>query len=116
MAKRLTPSQAIRSECCWCMGGVERFVCSSQVCKLNDKPLTPLRRIKAHCLDCVETKQEVRDCTGRLLLGNRLCLLHPFRVGGSRIKAKFSKTSRVKHRVKPSKNDSECLQGGILHV
>ncbi|MDL1934698.1 hypothetical protein FBQ80_03775 [Candidatus Brocadia sp. AMX2] len=55
----MTPAIAIKLECRWCMGSVRSFSCDSQICKLNNQSLTPLRRIKAHCLDCVETKQEI---------------------------------------------------------
>ena len=77
----ITPSKAIKLECKWCMGSVRSFKCDSQICKLNNKSLTPLKRIKLHCLDCVETRQEIKDCTGRLLLEDRLCYLHPYRFG-----------------------------------
>lgn len=77
----MTPAIAIRLECKWCMGSVKSFTCDSEFCKLNNKSLTPLRRIKAHCLDCVETRQEVKECTGKLLFEDRLCYLHPYRLG-----------------------------------
>lgn len=63
----MTPSRAIMLECKWCMGSVRSFACESDICKLNDKSLLPLKRIKAHCLDCVETRKEVVECTGKLL-------------------------------------------------
>lgn len=77
----MTPARAIKLECRWCMGSVKSFTCDSQICKLNNKSLTPLKRIKAHCLDCVETRQEVKNCTGKLLFEDRLCFLHPYRLG-----------------------------------
>jgi len=77
----ITPSKAIKLECKSCMGGVKSARCGSQICKLNNKSLSHLKRIKAHCLDCVETRQEVKDCTGKLLFEDRLCYLHPYRHG-----------------------------------
>ena len=77
----ITPSRAIKLECKWCMGGTRGMKCDSEICKLNNKSLTPLKRIKLHCLDCIETRQEVKDCTGKLLSENRLCYLHPYRMG-----------------------------------
>ena len=77
----ITPSKAIKLECKWCMSNVRSFKCDSQICKLNNRTLSHLRRIKLHCLDCVETRQEVRDCTGKLLHENRLCYLHLYRFG-----------------------------------
>ncbi len=77
----MTPAKAIKLECKWCGGSVRSFKCDSDICKLNDKSLTPLKRIKAHCLDCVETRQEVKVCSGKLLFENRLCYLHSYRFG-----------------------------------
>lgn len=77
----MTPAKAIKLECRWCMGIARSFSCDSQICKLNDKSLSPLKRIKAHCLDCVETRQEVKECIGKLLFEDRLCYLHPYRMG-----------------------------------
>jgi len=78
---KMTPRKTIRLECKWCMGMAKSFKCDSKLCKLNDKSLSPLRRIKAHCLDCIETRQELKDCTGKLLPESRLCNLHPYRFG-----------------------------------
>jgi hypothetical protein len=58
-----------------------RKPCESKVCNLNNKSLSPLKRIKSHCLDCVETKSEVKNCTGKLLFEKLLCYLHPYRQG-----------------------------------
>lgn len=86
----VTPSRAIGLECKWCTGGVRGMSCYSEMCKLNDaspvqgiesRALSPLRRIKLHCRDCVETRQEVRVCTGRLPYEGRHCYLHPYRLG-----------------------------------
>ncbi len=77
----MTPAKAIRLECKWCMGSVKSFRCDSEICKLNDKSLSPLKRIRAHCLDCTETRQEVKNCTGKLLFEYRLCFLHSYRMG-----------------------------------
>ena len=77
----MTPSKAIKLECKWCMGNVRSFKCDSQICKLNNRTLSHLKRIKLHCLDCVETRQEVKDCTGKLLSEDRPCFLHLYRFG-----------------------------------
>ncbi|HHT9112192.1 MAG: hypothetical protein HZA47_04920 [Planctomycetes bacterium] len=77
----MTPAKAIKFECKCCMGGTRGMKCDSEVCKLNNKSLSPLKRIKAHCLGCVETRKEVKDCTGKLLSEDRLCYLHPYRFG-----------------------------------
>lgn len=77
----MTPAKAIKLECRSCRGGAKSFKCDSQICKLNNRILSHLKRIKLHCLDCVETRQEVKDCSGKLLSENRLCYLHPYRLG-----------------------------------
>lgn len=77
----MTPTKAIRLECKWCMGMAKAAKCESEVCKLKDKSLSSLKRIKLHCLDCVGTKKEVKECTGKLLSEDRLCYLHPYRFG-----------------------------------
>ncbi|GAN34908.1 pseudouridylate synthases 23S rRNA-specific [Candidatus Brocadia sinica JPN1] len=63
------------------MGMAKGAKCESEICKLKDKSLSFLKRIKAHCLDCVGTRQEVKSCTGKLLFEDRLCYLHPYRFG-----------------------------------
>ncbi|OHB35069.1 MAG: hypothetical protein A2Y08_02740 [Planctomycetes bacterium GWA2_40_7] len=113
----ITPSKAIKLECKGCMGSMKSFKCDSQICKLNNKSLSPLKRIKAHCLDCVETRQEVKDCTGKLLFEDRVCYLHPYRLGknpksagkGNPNIAKFGFKPIVNDMVLPSKNVSEAL-------
>jgi hypothetical protein len=110
----MTPAKAIKLECRWCMGSVKRFTCDSQICKLNNKSLSPLKRIKSHCLDCVESRKEVKDCTGKLLFENRTCYLHPYRLGknpklkGLGNPGNFKKPS-TNDMVLPSKNASEAL-------
>lgn len=105
----MTPAKAIKSECKRCLGGIRGIKCDSEVCKLNNKSLSPLKRIKAHCLDCVETRQEVKNCTGKLLFEDRLCFLHPYRLGKNpRLKGlgnpeNFKKSS-ANDMVLPSRN------------
>ena len=85
----ITPAKAIKLECKWCMGGTRGMNCDSEICKLNtfdklsagNRTLSHLKRIKLHCLDCVETRQEVKDCTGKLLSEDRPCFLHLYRFG-----------------------------------
>lgn len=99
------------------MGSVRSFKCDSQICKLNNRTLSHLKRIKLHCLDCVETRQEVKDCTGKLFSENRLCYLHQYRLGknpkragkGNPNIAKFGFKPIVNDMVLPSKNVSESL-------
>lgn len=98
----MTPSKAIRLECKWCMGGRKTYRCDRDICKLNNKTLSPLKRIKAHCLDCVETRQKIKDCTGKLLFEDRLCYLHIFKFGRN---PKLKGIGNSKNFKKPSAND-----------
>ena len=79
----MTPAEAIRKECKYCMNE-ERFnpaICGSKECKLRDKSIiSPLRRIKAHCLDCADSYENVKACDG-LLLPSEKCHLHAYRFG-----------------------------------
>lgn len=121
-AEGITPSKAIKLECKWCMGMVKGFICDSRDCKLNGRSLSPLRRIKLHCIDCVENRQEVRDCTGKLLHEGKLCYLHPYRLGhnpkrkgtgnkkGNPEALKFYQKTKTHDRVSGSKNDSDCFR------
>lgn len=48
------------------------------------KPIrSPLKAIRAHCLEClVGSTQDIKNCTGPLLIGDdRVCWLHPYRFG-----------------------------------
>ncbi|MDN3515357.1 MAG: hypothetical protein NG747_13295 [Candidatus Brocadia sp.] len=76
-----TPARAIKQECHWCLGEVRGRVCHSKICKLNDNTLPNLEKIRLYCLDCVETKQEGKDCTEKLLSEPSPCYLHPYRFG-----------------------------------
>lgn len=111
-AEGITPSKAIKLECKWCMGMVKGFMCDSRDCKLNGKSLSPLRRIKLHCIDCVENRQEVKDCKGKLLHEGRICCLHSYRLGHNPKRkgvgnAKNFKKTPTHNIVSGSKNDSD---------
>jgi hypothetical protein len=56
--------------------------CKSVDCKLNNKALPALKRIKAHCISCVpeQNLKGVKECTGRLL-DDKTCPLHSYRLG-----------------------------------
>jgi hypothetical protein len=82
----MTPRQAIREYCKWCMGNSSSEVklCQSASCPLHEQrmgkrpesqALTPCRAIRARCLDCTESAKEVRYCS------QDSCLLHTFRFG-----------------------------------
>jgi hypothetical protein len=77
----MTPTKAIKIECKACKNGYN-YECKSIGCKLNDKTLTPLKRIKAHCISCVPEQSiyGVKQCTGKLLYG-KTCPLHQYKEG-----------------------------------
>lgn len=91
----MTPAKAIKFECKFeCMGG-RNVICLSKICKLKDKSLPPLQRIKRHCLDCVETRQEVGECS-------HICYLHPYRFGHNPRQKGIGNPRFIK---KPQRND-----------
>ncbi len=80
---RLTPRLSIKEECKYCKNG-NSFSCNSAICSLNKKKLTPLKRIKSHCINCVGTRQEVIKCRGKVLYSNnkyKKCSLWKYRLG-----------------------------------
>lgn len=114
----MTPTKALRLECKWCMGMAKAAKCESEVCKLKDKSLSSLKCIKLHCLDCVVTKKEVKECTGKLLSEDRLCYLHPYRFGHNpRQKGignpRFTKKPQRNEMVLASKNDAELVGSSL---
>ncbi len=78
-----TPAHAIKQECKYCSNG-QRINCNTTVCKLSKSVMTasPLKRIKAHCLDCVGGKKGVKECDGKVLNPDpHICPLYKFRNG-----------------------------------
>lgn len=77
----MTPKKSIEAECRYCKNG-QRFDCESAACKLNDKTLSALRRIKAHCIDCLGSRFEVVSCPGGVLNPEpHKCPLWDYRLG-----------------------------------
>lgn len=78
----LTPKKVIAVECRRCLN-VQAFKgCISESCKLNDISLTPIKKIKSHCLICCpeQSVYGVKSCDGKYTDGS-ICILHPFRLG-----------------------------------
>jgi hypothetical protein len=48
-----------------------------------ERNLTPRRAIRKHCIDCVGSVPETRDCQGDKLFGDP-CLFYPYRMGRGR--------------------------------
>lgn len=84
---KVSPTKAIKLECKYCLNGERISQCNTKVCKLDRKVFqgSALKRIKAHCLDCVcGTHYDVKACDGKLLdkdINDGTCFLHPFRLG-----------------------------------
>jgi len=77
----MTPKEAIKEECKWCMNVKYYQICHSNACKLNNTKLSAIQRIKAHCSQCSE---QPKSCTGKVHISfNRTCPLHPFRLGNN---------------------------------
>ena len=79
----LTPRKAIRLICRECVSG-NLDLCVSPYCKLypyrrqktEGKPLSPLKAIKSHCLECTGYEyQETKNCT------DSRCNLFSYRLG-----------------------------------
>lgn len=109
----ISPAQSIKAECKWCMGGTRGMKCDSEVCKLNNKSLSHLKRIKAHCLDCVETREDVKKCTGKLLFEDRLCYLHPYRFGKSGRKGKKGTPAHLVGHLFQKTTVTKCVSGEL---
>lgn len=77
----MTPSKAIKIECKTCLNSSKEIYCI-EACNLNDLSLSPIKRIRAHCISCVSEQniKAVRACSG--VLGNgKACPLYPYREG-----------------------------------
>ena len=86
--RKQTPLIAIKENCKWCMDGSLKYVreCGDGNCPLlplregkSVKGISPLKTIRAKCLECVETPQYVKECPGQMY--NGFCPLHPYRFG-----------------------------------
>lgn len=80
--KLITPKKAILLQCRYCLNTTVFRGCDSVTCKLNDDTLSNLKRIKAHCMDCLGAPNSfaVRQCDGKFMSGD-ICSVHPFRLG-----------------------------------
>jgi hypothetical protein len=87
MTKRLTPSQAIKQACRYCLNTSKisgSTGCNSSSCALNSATLTSLKRIKKNCIDCVPEQNiyGVKVCKGQVLNPEQhRCPLYPYRLG-----------------------------------
>lgn len=79
----MTPTKAIKLECSHCKNDF-KFQCENKVCRLNNKKLFTLKRIKSYCLTCVldQNIRGVKNCDGKVLTPEpRICPLHPYGLG-----------------------------------
>ena len=83
----MTAAQAIRLECRWCNTKAQAE-CVTKICNLHPEVWTgkrsKVRQIKAHCIACVGSVLQVKECDGNLLRKNgndNICYLHPYRMG-----------------------------------
>lgn len=108
---------AIRKNCRWCNGGDNPKSCPTGRCALyefrlsevRDASTTRLKAIRAHCLDCAGSAEEVRTCTAyKPFLDNPACLLWPHRFGKRRVTEEY----REARRAQANKQRREPGQGG----
>ena len=78
----MTPKKAVMAECRRCLNVKAFRGCADEMCKLNDTSLSPVKRIKAHCLTCCPEKSiyGVKACDGKYFDGT-ICVLHVYRLG-----------------------------------
>jgi hypothetical protein len=107
----MTPAKAIRVLCKICKNG-SQYKCTSENCKLNDKRLSTLKRIKAYCLTCnsAQSYKGVKDCDGKVLNPEPyICPLHPYRLGHNpKLKGKGRKmtSEEFKERVRSRRKEA----------
>lgn len=115
--KRLSPRAAIRKNCRWCNGGDNPKSCPTGLCALfefrlsevRDADTTPLKAIRAHCLDCAGSAEEVRTCNAyKPFLDNPPCTLWPHRFGKRHVTEEY----REARRAQANKQRRESGQGG----
>jgi len=77
----MTPKKSIKIQCRYCKNG-QQFDCGSIFCKLNDRDLSSLKKIRVHCLDCVGSSPQVKECMGEVLApAPHKCSLWDYRFG-----------------------------------
>ncbi len=69
-------------QCRYCLNTDAFRGCNSATCRLNNHSLSNLKRIKAHCQECIgaTSSHAVKKCDGKLLAGV-VCSLHLYRLG-----------------------------------
>ncbi len=101
---RLTPRAAIPKHCRWCNGG-SATTCASPSCSLftlrssqavPEAKVSPLRAIRARCLDCVGSAEAVRTCTAyKPILSQPECPLWPHREGKRNVSPEYRAERRA---------------------
>lgn len=116
--ERLTPRAAIRKNCRWCNGGNPKS-CPVSSCPrflfrlsdISDAPTTPLRAIRAGCLDCAGSAEAVRDCTAyKPFLDIPECALWPHREGKRLVTEEY----REARRAQANKQHREPVTGRLV--
>jgi len=102
--KRRTPCNAIKGHCRWCNGGENPKSCTADTCPLyehracraSEPKTTPLRAIRARCLDCAGSANAVCDCSAFKDYSEvqTACDLWPHREGKRLVSAEYRKQRR----------------------
>lgn len=121
--KRFSPRTAIRKNCRWCNGDENPANCPVTTCPAYPLRLsiaepradTALRTIRAQCLDCAGSAEEVRTCTAyKPFLDNPPCALWPHRFGKRHVTEEYREARRAqanKQRREPGQGSSFAPQG-----
>lgn len=102
--KRRTSCTAIKAHCRWCNGGESPKTCTTTTCPLyelracraNAPKTTPLKAIRARCLDCAGSAKAVRDCPAFKDFSEvqTACDLWPHREGKRLVSAEYREQRR----------------------
>lgn len=117
--KRFSPRTAIRKNCRWCNGDENPANCPVTTCpayplrltKAEPGADTALRTIRAQCLDCAGSTEEVRTCTAyKPFHDNPPCLLWPHRFGKRLVTEEY----REARRSQANKQRREPVTGRLV--
>jgi len=104
----MTAAQAIRLECRFC-NTLAQAECITKICNLHPEVWTgkrsKVRQIKAHCIACVGSVLQVKECQGDILRKNdngNTCYLHPYRMGKNPARVKRDRTNLQNFTKKPT--------------
>lgn len=118
--KRRTPCSAIKAHCRWCNGGKSPKSCTATTCPLyehracraSEPKTSPLKAIRARCLDCAGSAKAVRDCSAFKDYSEvqTACDLWPHREGKRLVSAEYREQRREQAK---EQRKSSGAEGGF---